>query len=325
MQALRVETFGSVENLTVAELITPTPADGEVLIDVRSAGLNYPDLLMAAGTYQALPATPFTLGMEVAGLVESVGPEVHDVRPGDRVFALVPHGAFAEKVIAERHRVHVLPNSMSLEEGGAFGLVFLTAYLGLQRRAALAAGENVLITGVGGGVGAAAATIAKALGARVIGVTRDIPRARAVVQESVDVFVSADPRTLRDEVLSVTDGRGADVVLDVVGGEVLAHALRSTAWEGRVVIVGFASGGQPAIKPGHLLVKNISISGLQMTDYLDREPETIAIAVRHLGDLHATGRLPIPVTRVGTLAEGPALLAALQRGEVSGKAVLSVN
>lgn len=325
LRAVRVHGFGAPDALTLDEGAVPTPGAGEVRIAVAAAGLNFPDLLVAAGTYQALPELPFTLGMEAAGVVSAVGEGISGLSVGDRVLALVPHGAFADWLVVAADRVFPVPGSMPLTVAAGFGLAFATAFFGLARRADLRAGDTVLVTGVSGGVGAAAAAIAAARGARVIGATRDAATAASIVGETVDAFVSSDPARLRSEVLTATDGRGADIVFDVVGGEVLAQALRCVAWEGRAVVVGFASGGQPAIKPGHLLVKNIAVAGLQITDYLDRMPGRVREALCELGEEYADGRLRVPSVRTYPLEAARTALEDLREGRIAGKAVLLMS
>ena len=327
-RAVRVHEFGPVSGLRIDALTedeTRAPGEGEVVIGVAAAGLNFPDLLVAGGTYQSLPRMPFTLGMEAAGTVVAVGDGVEGFAEGDRVVALVPHGAFADRLVVSADRVYAIPDIMPFDEAAGFGLAFATAHFALVRRGGLRGGDTVLITGVSGGIGAAAAIIASSRGARVIGATRDAERARAVVGGAVDAFVSSDPARLRDETMAATEGRGADAVIDVVGGDVLAQALRCTAWEGTVVVVGFAGGGQSAIKPGHLLVKNIGVCGLQITDYIARTPELVRDAMREMGEDYAAGRLRIPVTARFALEEVAASLEALRRGEICGKAVVMMD
>lgn len=325
MRAVTVSSFDGVDAITVGSAPHPTPGPDEVVIDVRAAGVNFPDVLLADGTYQLLPELPFTLGMEAAGVVAEIGENVTGLAIGDRVFAQVPSGAFAEMLLAPRARVYPLPESMTFDEGAAFGLAYLTAYIALHVRGGLVAGETVLVTGVSGGVGAAAAIIAAASGARVIGATRDASAARRVVGEAVAEFVSSDPALLRAEVAAATEGAGPNLVIDVVGGEVLTQALRSSAWEGRVVIVGFASGEQPMIRPGLLLVKNVTVSGLQVTDYLDRRPALVASAIARMAAWHAEGVLAVPVTRREPLSGAAHVLRDMAAGRITGKAVLTVT
>lgn len=324
MRAVRVTTFDGIDALRVADVPVPTPGPDDVVIAVHAAGVNFPDVLLADGAYQTLPELPFTLGMEAAGIVSAVGANVTEFLVGDRVFAQVPTGAFTEYALVPRARAYALPDSLSFEEGAAFGLASLTAYVALHHRASLRPGDTVLVTGVGGGVGAAAAIIAAASGARVVGATRDIPAAQRIVGDVIDAFVSSDPSRLRAEVVSATNGTGVDIVIDVVGGEVLAQALRCAAWEGRIVTVGFASGEQPPIRPGHLLVKNITVTGLQVTDYFDRRRDLVVAAIEQLGAWHAAGVLVVPVTRRAPLDRAVEVLRDVTDGRITGKAVLTV-
>jgi NADPH2:quinone reductase len=323
--AIRVHSFGSLEDLVLERVPAQDPGPEDVVIDVRAAGLNFPDLLLAGGTYQTLPELPFTLGMEASGVVTAVGEDVTAVARGDRVIAQVPHGSFTRRLVAAQSRVFQIPDSMSFPEAGALGLAALTAYFGLVRRAKLEGGETVLVTGVAGGVGAAAAYIAKARGARVIGASRDPEAAVAVAGEAVDEYISSKAEGLRDAVLSATGGRGADIVFDVVGGDVLTQALRAVAWEGRCVVVGFASGGQQPIKPGHLLVKNTSVVGLQVSDYMSRRPDLVRAAVRELGDDYEAGRFRIPVTSLFAFEDFGEALRQFEEGRIKGKAVLVLD
>lgn len=198
----------------------------------------------------------------------------------------------------------------------------ITAHFALVRRAQLRAGETVLVTGAGGGVGSAGVQIAKALGATVIAVAQDDERAGLAREQGADHVLLAGP-ALRDEVLALTGGHGADVVLELVGGEVFTQSLRATAWEGRLVVIGFASGDLPVVKAGHILVKNLAVLGLQVSDYRDREPAAVRAAIEHMLQLYLDGRLTVPVARTYPLEQAGAALAAVQAGRVTGKVVLT--
>jgi NADPH:quinone reductase-like Zn-dependent oxidoreductase len=300
----------------------PVATPGTVLIDVAAAGVNFPDVLVVAGTYQILPPRPFTPGKEVAGTVRAVGDGVTSLRTGDRVLAQVEHGGYAELVAAPADQVVLLGDGIPDVEAAALGLAALTAHVALRRRARLQPGETVLVTGAGGGVGAAAVQLAKAWGATVIAVARDADRAAVSTAQGADHALVAGP-DLRNEVRALTAGRGADVVVETVGGEVFTQALRATAWEGRLVVVGFASGEVPILKAGHLLVKNMSVLGLQVSDYRDREPETLRAAFDDLLALHAEHRLAVPVARTYPLDRAGDALADVQRGGLSGRVVLT--
>ncbi len=312
------------DGLVVAETTFPGLGPRDVRIAVAAAGLNFPDVLMADGSYQNTPAVPFTLGMECAGVVTAAGDAVDEVAVGDHVLALVPHGAFAEGLVADASRVFRVPRTMPFADAAAFGLAYGTAFLGLVRRGRLWAGETVLVTGATGGVGVAAVQVAKLRGATVIAAARRLDDAKALLGTAADAYVRADPATLRDDVMAATGGRGADVVFDVVGGDLFAQALRCVAWEGRAVIVGFAGGAQSPVKPGHLLVKNIAVAGLQLTDYLTKTPELVRSAMQEGLEAYAADRLTVPVTATFPLEDAATALAAVRSGDIAGKAVLVI-
>lgn len=321
MRAVLVETFGPPNVLVAREVPEPEPAEGEVLVEVAAAGVNFPDVLVVEGSYQILPDRPFSPGKEIAGVVDRVGPGVTDVRPGDRVMAQIEYGGYQERVAIPQAQIVRLPDSISFPEAAAFGLGYITAHFALVRRARLQPGETVLVTGAGGGVGSAGVQLAKALGATVIAVAHDAGRADLAREQGADHVLLTGP-TLRDEVRQLTDGRGADVVLELVGGDVFAQTLRATAWEGRMVVIGFASGDIPVVKAGHVLVKNISVMGLQVSDYRDREPDAVRAAMEDMLRLYSEGRLRVPVAQTYPLERAAEALAAVKAGSVNGKAVL---
>lgn len=322
MRAAVVETFGPPENLVTGEVADPVAGEGDVLIEVAAAGVNFPDVLVVAGSYQVLPERPFSPGKEVAGTVRAVGAGVDTFRAGDRVLAQIEHGGYAELVAVPEPQVVPLPDRVPFTDAAAFGLGAITAHFALVRRARLQEGETVLVTGAGGGVGSAGVQIAKALGATVVAVAQDEERAGLAREQGADHVLLAGP-TLRDEVLALTGGRGADVVLELVGGEVFAHSLRATAWEGRLVVIGFASGDLPLIKAGHILVKNLAVMGLQVSDYRDREPESVRKSIEHMLELYLDGRLTVPIAATYPLEEAGRALAAVQTGGLKGKVVLT--
>jgi NADPH:quinone reductase len=267
---------------------------------------------------------PFTPGKEVAGVVREVGAGVSALEPGQRVLAQVEHGGYQERLAVPAAQVVPIHEGIGFPEAASFGLVHLTAHVGLVRRARLQPGETVLVTGAGGGVGSAGVQLAKAFGARVIAVVRDGSGVAAARALGADHVLTADPAGLRDQVRDLTDGRGVDVVLESVGGEVFRAALRVTAWEGRIVVIGFASGEIPEIKAGHVLVKNISVVGLQVSDYRDREPAATREVLADLLRLHADGRLRVPLAATFPLEDATKALDALRAGAVGGRIALTV-
>jgi NADPH2:quinone reductase len=215
-----------------------------------------------------------------------------------------------------------IPDTMSFTDAAGFGIAHSTAHTALVSRGVLCTGGTAVITGATGAVGRAAVHLAKALGATVIAVARNAERARAELGAAADLVVDADPETLRDAVLQATAGRGADVAVDVVGGELQTQLIRALAWEGRLVVAGFASGRQEPIKPGLLLVKNISVSGVQVTDYWVRRPDEVRAAMRQMLALYETGALPLPEPVEFALADARVALESLQAGAIPGRAVL---
>jgi NADPH:quinone reductase-like Zn-dependent oxidoreductase len=322
VRAVRVHAFGSPADVVVENVPAPKPGPGEVVIDVHASGLNFPDLLVVSGRYQVRPPLPFSPGKEVAGVVVEAAPDVASPRPGQRVMAQLEYGGYRERVSVPAELCVPVPDGMSCAEAGGFGLVHLTAHAALVRRARLRAGEIVLVTGAGGGVGGAVVGLAKALGATVIAVARDERRRAASLGQGADHALVADPATLRDQVRELTGGHGADVVVESVGGDLFAACLRCVAWEGRLVVVGFAGGDIPSVKAGYLLVKNIGLLGLQASDYRDREPAYLRAVLAELLALHGEGALRASVEAVFPLEKAAEALAGLERGGLTGRLIL---
>jgi NADPH:quinone reductase-like Zn-dependent oxidoreductase len=325
VRALLVEDFGGPESLVLADVEAPAPGPGEVVVQAHAIGVNFPDLLVIGGTYQVLPERPFSPGKEVAGVVAATGPGVSAPRVGNRVIAQVEHGAYRELVLARADACVALPGDVAFEDGAALGLVSLTAWLALVRRARLRRGETVLVTAAGGGVGSAAVQLARALGATVIASAASAEKRALAGEQGADHVIGASPDTLRDEVAALTGGRGADVVVESVGGDLYRACLRATAWEGRVVVVGFAGGEIPEVKAGYLLVKNIAVLGLQSSDYRDRDPELMAQALREVLEFTRSGRMGSLVGSRYPLERAPEALDALAEGRFRGKIVLTVG
>ncbi len=328
MQAVIVEQFGPVDEATVRTVPDPVPGAGEVLVSVRAADINFPDILVMEGAYQVKPPLPFSPGKAGAGIVEAVGSEVTGMKPGDRVVFEVEYGAYAQKVIAAEHLCYPLPEGISFTDAAALSLVYQTAHFALMERAGFTPGDRVLVLGATGGVGLAAVQLAKALGAAtVIAGVRTPAKAQIAVEHGADLVVDLSSDTLRedlrDQVHGATDGHGADIVIDPVGGSAHAAALRAMAWRGRMVIVGFASGDIPQIRSNYLLVKNIAVSGLQWSDYRERNPEGVAAAQAEIFALCKSGALVPHISRVFPLNDFATSLGMLKAGEAEGKFVLS--
>ncbi|MCP5081361.1 MAG: NADPH:quinone oxidoreductase family protein [Alphaproteobacteria bacterium] len=328
MKAVMVEGFGPIENAAVRDVPEPVPGPGEVLVAMRAADVNFPDILVMEGAYQVKPPLPFSPGKAGAGIVEAVGAGATRFKPGDRVAAEVEYGAYAEKMLAAENLCYPLPKDISFEDAAALSLVYQTAHFALLERAGLTSGDRVLVLGASGGVGLAAVQLARALGAAtVIAGVRSPAKAQVVTDGGADVVVNLSSETLRDDlrdqVHEATGGHGADIVIDPVGGAAHAAALRAMAWRGRMVIVGFASGEIPQIRSNYLLVKNIAVSGLQWSDYRDREPEAVANVQAEIFALCKSGKLVPHISRVFPLTGFATALGMLKAGEAEGKIVLS--
>ena len=329
MRALRVHEHGGIETLKLEEIPDPVPKAGEVLIDVRAASINFPDLLVIGGSYQKLPPRPFTPGKDLAGVVAAIGAGVTRCKPGERVMAQLEFGAFSEKCVIDAGNCHVLPASMSFTEAAAMGLTYLTAHFALVERGQLKAGETVLVNGAAGGVGIASVQLAKALGATVVASVSSEQKAAIVRASGADHVVRTDVANLREnfrkQVHEAIGARGVDLVVDPVGGDVFEASLRVIAWCGRLVIVGFAEGRIPQVKAGYLLVKNISLIGLQWSDYRDRDPVKVQRAQAALFSLYEEGRLKPHVMAAYPLERYAQALGAVRDRIVVGKVVLTMD
>ncbi|WP_076860177.1 NADPH:quinone oxidoreductase family protein [Bradyrhizobium mercantei] len=326
MRAYQVVEFGPPSALRLAEVADLVPAADQILVDVAAAGINYPDVLVVSGHYQILPQRPFVPGKEIAGVVRAVGAGVRGFAPGDRVLSQLEHGAFAEQALVRPEDTFRLPDRLGFADATAMGLVYQTAYFALRDRASLQSGETVLVGGAAGGVGVAAIQLAKAFGARVLAAVRKPDQVDFVRACGADVVINVSGRDLREElraqVLAATEGCGVDVVLDPVGAEFFGAALRALAWRGRLVVIGFVGGEIPSVKANYLLVKNISVSGLQWSDYRERMPQRVTDAQAEIFGLWESGALRPPATRAFAFDQLPAALELIGRGGIQGKAAV---
>jgi NADPH2:quinone reductase len=329
LKALLVREHGPIESLTLNEAPDPVPKAGEVLVDVRAASINFPDLLVIGGTYQKLPPRPFSPGKDFAGVVAAVGDGVTRCKPGDRVTAQIEYGAYAEKCVVREANCHVIPDGMSFADAAAMGLTYLTAHFSLVERARYQPGEVVLVNGAAGGVGLAAVQIAKALGATVVASVSSEEKAQLAKASGADHIVRTDAADIREsfrqQVYDAVGKRGVDIIVDPVGGDVFDASFRTIAWSGRVVIVGFAEGRIPQVKAGILLVKNISLIGLQWSDYRDREPQKVRAVQQELFRMYEEGRIKPHVMAAYPIEEHQKALAVVRDRKVVGKVVLLMN
>jgi NADPH2:quinone reductase len=304
----------------------PVAGPGEVLIDLHAAGLNFPDVLVAAGKYQTLPPLPFVVGKELAGIVTAVGAGVSGFKPGDRVLGQRENGAFAEIVAVRGEDCCQLPDDLPMVKAAAIGLTYQTAWFGLMDRAHLKPGETVLVTGAGGGVGTAAIQIAKAQGCRVLAGLGSMEKRDFVLGLGADAVIDMSGADLRDsvrrQVHAATAGQGADVVIENVGGSVFEACLRALAWAGRLVVVGFTSGEIPSVKANYILIKHITVTGLHWSDYREKSPGAVRQAQDALFDLARQGQIDPPLSAVLPMQEVAAGMDLILQRKVRGKVVL---
>jgi NADPH2:quinone reductase len=296
---------------------------GSLEIEVRAAGCNFFDILMVQGRYQLKPPFPFTPGAEIAGVVRRVGQGVRDFSAGDRVLASAGLGGFAEIAMVGTGGAYKLPRDMSFEEGCALPIIYPTSYAGLVDRGQLAKGETLLVHAAAGGVGIAAVQIGVALGARVIATAGGAEKCEVALREGASFAIDYSDEDFVPRVMELTDGRGADVIYDSVGGETTNQSLKCIAWNGRLVIIGFASGPIPEIKANRILLKNIAVTGLHWGAHAQKAPERIPKVFGALFDLYAAGQIRPVIFKSYSLEQVPDALAALGSRKTYGKVVIT--
>ena len=322
MRAMVATQWGEPADLKLMELPDPEPGPGHVLIDVHAIGCNFFDILMVQGKYQVKPPFPFSPGGEIAGVVRRVGAGVTNCAAGDRVFAMLGYGGFASAALAPAAGVVKMPDAMSFEDGAAFGNVYQTSYFGLVYRAALQAGETLLVHAAAGGVGLAAVQIGKALGARVLATASSPEKLAIAKQHGADEAFSYDNPDWVDRVMHATGGRGADVIYDPVGGAIFDLSTKCIAFSGRLLVIGFASGQIPTIQVNRILLKNIAIIGLHWGAYRQYDPDKIPQATQALFELYAQGKVKPLVSLRYPLTKAAEALAEISSRRSVGKVLL---
>ena len=322
MRAIVVDRLMEPEDLVVREVEGPRASEGHVTIDVRAAGCNFSDLLLLRGEYQVKPPLPFTPGAEVAGVLLEVGDGVEELRPGDRVLAWSGLGGFAERCSAPARDTYRLPEGMSFETGASLPITYPTAYAALVDRAALEPGETLLVHAAAGGVGTAAVQVGKALGARVVAAAGGPEKLEFARACGADHAIDSGEEDFVARVLELTDGAGADVIYDPVGGDTFDRSLKCIAWNGRLLVIGFASGTIPEVKTNRILLKNISVIGLHWSAFPERQPERIPEIFAELLELHASGLIEPVIYGRFALDEVPTALRALASRKTHGKVII---
>ena len=327
MHAWLCENPVGVEALTWKELPTPVPKAGEVLIEIKAASLNFPDLLIVQNKYQMKPALPFVPGSEYAGVIQAVGDGVTHLKVGQSVACLSGTGGFGTHTIAPAALCMPLPEGFPAVDAAAFIMIYATSYHALVDRAQLKAGDTVLVLGAAGGVGTSAIQIAKAVGARVIAAASTDEKCALCASIGADATINYTthglPNAFRDAVKAATDGKGPDVIYDPVGGDFAEAAFRSIAWRGRYLVVGFASGPIPSLPLNLALLKGASIVGVFWGDFARREPKANAAMMGELAQWYAAGRIKPVIDRTMPMAELTAAYAHMGSRGVMGKLVMT--
>lgn len=326
MKALVVREFADPTALKVDDFPEPQIKAGEALVRVKATAINFVDSLVVTGKYQFLPPRPFVPGKLPVGVVEAVGAGVTNLRAGDRVLTLAETGGYGEKVAVKAADCFALPEKLSFTDAASIALAYDTAWFALRERARCAAGESVLVLGATGSVGYAAMQLAKAMGLKVIAGIRSLAKADVVKAQGADevIDIAADNLrdSLRDQVHAVNGGKGVDIILDPLGGDYFDAALRALAWRGRLVVIGFASGRIPSVKANYLLLKNIEVSGVQVSDYRKRTPELMAACIAEIFAMYERGQIAPEKAQVFPLADVGRVLAGELKSD--GRAIVEL-
>ena len=324
MRALVCRDYGPVENLAVEDWKDPVLGDDQVAFDVKAAGLNFADVLIVAGKYQVRPPLPFVPGNEASGIVTAVGKNVRRFKPGDRVIGALRGGAFAEKTVVDERMAIPLPDKLCFEEGAAYSVAYGTSYHALKQGAGLKRGEAVLVLGAAGGVGYAAVELAKALGAKVIAAASSDEKLQFARQAGADELVNYASGSLKDSVKALTDGKGVDIVYDPVGGDLAEQALRATAWHGRYLVIGFASGDIPRVPLNLTLLKEASIIGVWYGPWAERHNDELWENVGELNAMVEAGSVRPRYSEAFPLEDFVDAFRVITERRVLGKIVLTI-
>jgi NADPH:quinone reductase len=323
MRALLCRTLGSIDNLEIGELASPKLAAGQVRIAAKASGVNFPDILMVEGKYQVKPELPFVPGLELAGEVLECAPGVDHVRPGDRVMAFARFGgAHADEIVLPASIVTPIPDEMDFITAAAFPVAYGTAHFALDYRGQLKPGENLLVLGAAGGVGLAAIEVGKYLGARVIAAASSQEKLEVAKQHGADDLVNYANGDFRDEVRELTGGKGVDVVFDPVGGNAFTQSVRCIGWEGRLLVVGFASGDIPSVAANMILVKNFSAVGVVFGEHSEQFPDDTRLRLSKLLEAYGSGQFKPKVMKTYSLDDARLAITELAERRALGKVVL---
>ena len=327
MRAVVVREFGGIENASLGDVPKPVPKAGEVLLETHAVSVNFVDLVMMSGSYQFKPALPFVPGKLPVGVIAATGDGVKNFKVGDRALMMAEAGGFAEFCALSENQCVKIPASLTFTEAAAMALVYDTAYFALKDRGRIAPGETVLILGATGGVGLAAIQLAKAFGGKVLAAVASKDKTDIVREAGADAIIDLSVpdlhESLRAQVFAKTGHKGVDIVIDMLGGDYFDAAIRALAWSGRLVVIGFASGRIPALKANYLLVKNIEVSGMQISDYRKRRPADMQACFKEIFELHAAGKLKTLETKVYPIEQFAEAMKDIRDRRQRGRVVLS--
>ena len=326
MKAVVCKELGLPDKLElVDDWPDPTPGDHDMVVDVKAAGLNFPDVLMIQGKYQHQPEMPFIPGGECAGVVTAVGDKVSRFKVGDRVIAVAGVGAFSEKVLANEFGAFPMPEKLSFEQAAGVSITYFTSYYALKQRAQLQEGETLLVLGAAGGVGATAVELGKLMGAKVIAAASSDEKLALCKQLGADELINYSEVNLKDAVKELTGGKGVDVIYDPVGGDFAEPAVRSMGWNGRYLVIGFASGPIPEIPLNLALLKGCSIVGVFWGRFSGEEPDVQLQNVKELWEMFEQGKLNPVVTDCFPLEQYEDAFNCLIERKARGKVILTTG
>lgn len=325
MRALICREFGPPESLVIDTIEDPTPAAGQVVIDVHAAGINFPDILIFAGKYQVKMEPPFVPGYEASGVVSAVGDAATRYSIGDKVIVSMMGGGFAEKLAVDENAIFPLPDSLTFEQGAGFPIVYGTSYHALKQCAQLKDGETLLVLGAAGGVGTTAVEIAKTMGARVIAAASSKAKLEFAKSVGADEVIDYSVEPLKERVREMTSGKGADVVYDPVGGDLAQQALRATGWHGRYLVVGFASGDIPSFPANLALLKEASIVGVFWGQWAALNPPAQQENIRAMIALLNQGKLRPRITATYDLGDYARAYRDVAERRITGKTVFKIR
>ena len=324
MRSVICRAWGGVETLKIEDVPAPTPGEGEVLIRVRAAAVNYADTIMIQGQYQTRPDFPFAPGLEASGEVLACGPGAARFSPGDKVMAILNYGGFSEQAVANESETYAVPEEMDFAVAGSFLVAYVSSHAALRWQGRLEAGETLLVLGAAGGVGLTATEIGKAMGARVIAAASSAEKLAVAKQHGADELVNYRTDDLKERVLALTDGKGVDVCFDPVGGDLFDPALSSVGWGGRYLVFGFV-GGVPKIPANRLLVKHRSALGSSLRYFRWKAPDKLRASVDELVAWHGAGKIQPLVSKRYALADFALAMNELTERRAQGRVVVTLD